>query len=469
MIDSPSLRRQESPLKPTDHSSSTPGEPRPNSGRDWVRWQKAEQLLHDWLTEEPRRQLDKWLAYALREDRRLGKKDRRWYADKIFAGVRYAALTDDLLSTAIDQRLRGHHQTLPSAALYLRVAAHVCGDSDCSAPLTDTEQMLWPTILAAYGEMQAKAARQRDHESLAAALLLAGIPSSLAQELSNRITTSGWSPEQVERFLQLQNSRPPLWLRLNHPEAATEVLAELNGQNFQVHRHNKMPTAIAAEGFRGIYELAAYKQGHVEIQDLASQYIGRAAAAKSGEFVWDACAGGGGKTMQLASDMQAKGVVYASDIRAYKLDEVKRRAQRAALFNIRTTPWDGVTLPKFGREVERHGGFDCVLVDAPCSSSGTWRRNPDARQRVSTDEILELQRLQLQILAKASQAVRPGGRLVYGTCSWLVAENEEVVRQFQLAHLDFDLLEQKLCGAPQEDSDTTFVAVLKRHDTPANA
>jgi 16S rRNA (cytosine967-C5)-methyltransferase len=112
------------------------------------------------------------------------------------------------------------------------------------------------------------------------------------------------------------------------------------------------------------------------------------------------------------------------------------------------------------REVEKRGGYDAVLVDAPCSASGTWRRNPDARNRYP--EVGELPALQGKLLACAAQAVRPGGRLAYATCSFRVEENEDVVRGFLAANPAFTLVQQGMHGCPERDADAMFVALLTR-------
>ena len=199
-----------------------------------------------------------------------------------------------------------------------------------------------------------------------------------------------------------------------------------------------------------------------EIQDLASQHIGESIEVKGKQSVWDCCAGGGGKTMQIAAQLRNKGVIYASDIREFKLEEVKKRAKRAQFFNVRCLPWKGETLPPFQNEIQIKGGFDWVLVDAPCSSSGTWRRNPDAKYRIQCESISELNILQLQILSKASEAVVPGGRLVYSTCSWICEENEWLVESFLKAYPQFKLLQQNLLGSPKENADTMFRAVMEK-------
>ena len=198
---------------------------------------------------------------------------------------------------------------------------------------------------------------------------------------------------------------------------------------------NKMEKAVAIENSRvNLFTLEAFKKGKFEVQDLASQCIGLAANPKRKSRWWDACAGAGGKTLQLADIMGRTGTVVASDIREYKLEDLRLRARRAGFPNIMTRAWDGKTVsPK-----QQHK-FDGVLVDAPCSCGGVWRRNPDGRWILTPEEITEAAKLQYEILSAASPAVAPGGVLVYATCSLFPEENQEVVQKFLTAHPDFEL------------------------------
>jgi 16S rRNA (cytosine967-C5)-methyltransferase len=166
--------------------------------------------------------------------------------------------------------------------------------------------------------------------------------------------------------------------------------------------------------------------------------------------------------------MNSKGTVVASDIRTHKFDDLRRRARRAGLSNIRTKEWKGKALPK------KMTGYDGVLVDAPCSCSGTWRRNPDARWTTQRADVIELAELQLSLLTNAATAVRKDGTLVYATCSMFTRENDHVVQtflrenqQFQLDPfknpLDGTLTDGTLQIWPWDsDCDAMFVARMKR-------
>jgi len=240
------------------------------------------------------------------------------------------------------------------------------------------------------------------------------------------------------------------------------VIDELRAAGFKV---TVREDTLAASGERGIYELACHREGRVEIQDLASQSIGLSVQAEPGHFVWDVCAGGGGKSLQLATIMHNSGAVYATDLRAVALADLRRRARSAGFTSIRAHEWDGALLPDFGKTVTRRGGFDRVLVDAPCSGSGTWRRNPDGRLRADLSDPASLSGLttvQGHLLGVAADGVKPGGRLVYATCSWLAAENEEIVAAFLAARPEFSLVAQAIHGNPAEDADTVFCAVMEK-------
>lgn len=291
--------------------------------------------------------------------------------------------------------------------------------------------------------------------------LWAGLRPQWGTLIVARQKESGWSEQQTALFLQQQTTTPPLWLRVQSAQLPEEIVASLlaQGVNAALDEQN----GIYVRGGRGINTTSDYKQGAIEIQDLASQFIAQAVAVKPGQKIWDACAGAGGKTLAIATRMNNKGVMVATDLHDYKLEELKRRVKRANVFNVRTFSWNGEEPLRLPKEVAQQQGFDWVLVDVPCSSSGTWRRNPDARWRFDETDTNELIQLQQKILQNAAPAVRKGGgALVYATCSWQLSENEEQVKWFLQAHPEFSLEFQRILGAPEVDADTMFVSVLKR-------
>jgi 16S rRNA (cytosine967-C5)-methyltransferase len=186
-----------------------------------------------------------------------------------------------------------------------------------------------------------------------------------------------------------------------------------------------------------LYTHELFKAGHFEIQDEAAQLVTLLTGEKPGSWVVDFCAGGGGKTLALAALMKNKGRLEALDINEYRLEEIKPRLQRAGVHNCRAT----LLKSENDAWVQRHAGqIDTVLVDAPCSGSGTWRRNPDAKWRLTPTRLQELTEIQASVLTSAAHLVKPGGRLVYATCSLLKRENDDQVANFLAYHPDFSLL-----------------------------
>lgn len=239
---------------------------------------------------------------------------------------------------------------------------------------------------------------------------------------------------------------------------------------------------LSADGIRigerpSLNALTMLKNGFVEIQDEGSQLVAQLVDAKPGMRVVDFCAGAGGKTLAIAAQMQNKGKIIACDVLEKRLKRSTERFRRAGIHNIETRvmkderdPW-----------VKKHkDGFDRVLCDAPCSGTGTWRRNPDARWQSLGPGLESLIPLQASILDSAARLVKKGGRLIYATCSMLPEENEMQVEKFLETHSDFKLVPFKtiwkngvslqpecLSLTPaQHNTDGFFAAVMER-EAPA--
>ncbi|HVB69529.1 MAG TPA: RsmB/NOP family class I SAM-dependent RNA methyltransferase [Acetobacteraceae bacterium] len=193
------------------------------------------------------------------------------------------------------------------------------------------------------------------------------------------------------------------------------------------------PWGLRIAGRRNVTAGAAFRAGLVEIQDEGSQLVALLADARPGQTVADFCAGAGGKTLALAMTMQNHGRLIACDVSEPRLDGAIRRLRRAGVHNAERhllTAGD-----KWAKR--RAGAFDRVLVDAPCTGTGTWRRNPDARTRLTPQDLDELVVRQAAILDQAAPLVRNGGKLIYATCSLLAEENEAQVTRFLARHPDF--------------------------------
>ena len=202
------------------------------------------------------------------------------------------------------------------------------------------------------------------------------------------------------------------------------------------------PTALSPLGLRvksrpPLATLNSFKSGMIEVQDEGSQLVALLADAKPGMRVVDFCAGAGGKTLALAAQMQNKGKLVACDVLQGRVDRAATRLNRAGVYNVERLGLSSERDPW----VKRHaGGFDRVLVDAPCSGTGTWRRNPDARWRLKPGDIEELSALQRRILESAARLVKPGGRMIYATCSLLPAENADHLSWIAENLPDFELI-----------------------------
>lgn len=203
-----------------------------------------------------------------------------------------------------------------------------------------------------------------------------------------------------------------------------------------------VPTALSPLGLRvkgrpPLATLQSFKDGLIEVQDEGSQLVALLADPKPGMRVVDFCAGAGGKTLALAAQMQNKGKLIACDVLQGRVDRAATRLNRAGVFNVERRGLSSERDPW----VKRHAGsFDRVLVDAPCSGTGTWRRNPDARWRLKPGDIGELSELQRRILESAARLVKPDGRLIYATCSLLPAENTDHLAWIAEHLPDFELI-----------------------------
>ncbi len=231
----------------------------------------------------------------------------------------------------------------------------------------------------------------------------------------------------------------PLDLRVNVLKGVSrdDVIARLAADGLTAEATHLSPIGIRMAGRPSIMAHPLYRDGTIEIQDEGSQLVALIADARPGQEVMDFCAGAGGKTLAMAASMNNKGRLIASDVLANRLTRAKERFRRAGAHNIQTHPISGETDPW----IKRHKGrFDRVLVDAPCSGTGTWRRNPDQRWRSLGPGLAELLPLQARLIQSAARLVKPGGRLIYATCSMLPAENEDHAEAFLAAHPDFAIV-----------------------------
>ncbi|MQX36285.1 RsmB/NOP family class I SAM-dependent RNA methyltransferase [Roseospira navarrensis] len=224
------------------------------------------------------------------------------------------------------------------------------------------------------------------------------------------------------------NAEAPLDLRANtlktDRDGARAALAEAG---IKATDGPLAPLALRVAGRVNLAATAPFRDGLVEVQDAGSQVAAALAGVTPGMAVCDLCAGAGGKTLALAAAMAGRGRLVACDVSAPRLDRAKVRLRRAGVHNATLHVLDETGRKWLKRQT---GGFDRVLVDAPCSGTGAWRRNPDARWRLAPESLESLAAEQDGLLARAARLVKPGGRLIYVTCSVLRGENEDRVAAF---------------------------------------
>ncbi len=220
----------------------------------------------------------------------------------------------------------------------------------------------------------------------------------------------------------------PIDLRVNTLKAQREqVQAALAAQGIDTQPIAWLGNGLRVSGKPAVDQTNAFEQGWFEVQDAGSQWLSECVDARRGQTVIDFCAGAGGKTLALAAQMKNSGQIYAVDVAAFRLNRLRPRLARSGATNVQPFLIDSEHDPKLGRFKRK---ADRVLVDAPCSGSGTWRRNPDLKWRQQAQGILPLQDQQVSILTEASKLVRKGGRLIYSTCSLFAAENQAVAERF---------------------------------------
>jgi len=252
------------------------------------------------------------------------------------------------------------------------------------------------------------------------------LPDWLAEPLQAALGEEFWP------LVDALNSSAPLDLRVNTFKAKREeVQAALKAGGIESEVTPHSPWGLRVQGKPALNKADTFTKGEVEVQDEGSQLLALLTDAKRGEMVVDFCAGAGGKTLALGASMRNTGRLYAFDTSGHRLAALKPRLARSGLSNVYPIQ---IAHERDDRIKRLAGKIDRVLVDAPCSGLGTLRRNPDMKWRQSPQSVAELQAKQEAILASAARLLKPGGRLVYATCSLLDSENEGIADAFTAAH-----------------------------------
>ena len=268
-----------------------------------------------------------------------------------------------------------------------------------------------------------------------------------------------YSMSFVEALLAAGNERPPMTIRINWLKIVKEDLVRaLKERGFKVENGKICQNAVNVKG-SGLLESDLYEMGLFTPQDESSMLVAEKLNPKHGDIVMDVCAAPGGKTTAIAERMNNTGKIIASDIYRRKLDQVDKEAKRLGITNIETRSWDATRVDS--NMVQK---ADKVLVDVPCSGLGVVRRKPEIKYKEYTDELQLLPKKQLAILSASSSYVKPGGTLVYSTCTVNPEENEKVVAEFLNKHGKFQKVERTLLLPNVNGTDGFFICVMKRDD-----
>jgi 16S rRNA (cytosine967-C5)-methyltransferase len=273
------------------------------------------------------------------------------------------------------------------------------------------------------------------------------LPEWLVQPLKEQLGAEFWP------LVDSLNQSAPLDLRVNTlTDKRPDVQKELKLAGIAAQPTPYSPWGLRLDTKPALTKLDAFARGAIEVQDEGSQLLALLLDAKRGEMVVDFCAGAGGKTLAIGASMRNTGRLYAFDTSAHRLDALKPRLARSKLSNVHPA---AIAHERDERVKRLAGKIDRVIVDAPCSGLGTLRRNPDLKWRQSPQSVQEMTVKQAAILQSAARLLKPGGRLVYATCSLLPQENEEIAQAFSLANSGFNplpaaeiLSNLKVDGAP---------------------
>ncbi len=415
---------------------------------------------------------DDLVADYFRRHRFAGSKDRAAIAEHIYSVLRRRAALD----WWIERRGRGlgcdaRHRLLAALALLEgwtpdAIAAACDGDRFRPAPLSAEESRLVAALAGEKPEPRDMPAEARGN-----------YPAWLGPHLEAVFGRA------LGREMAALNEGAALDLRVNllKEENREAARAALLREGVEAARTPLSPLGLRLFERVPLGTLESFRQGIVEVQDEGSQLAALLADARPGMRVVDFCAGAGGKTLALAAQMRNRGHLVACDVSAARLERATRRLRRAGASIVQRVPIEGAR----DKWVKRHAkSFDRVFLDAPCTGTGTWRRNPDAKWRLRPEDLAELTALQAEILDSAARLAKPGGRVIYVTCSLLREENEAQIERFLAGHADFALLpiagvwRDTVGGEPPAEgemlrltparhgTDGFFVALLERKAEP---
>ena len=377
---------------------------------------------------------DKVVARALKKDKRWGSHDRKFVAETIYEIVRWKRLYTEIAEVkepfdrdkiwrifAVWAVLRGY--TLPDWKYF-----------------EDTP------VRRIKGKFDELTKTRKFRES---------IPDWMDELGVKELGEETWTKE-----LAAQNEQAKVILRVNKLKTTKEKLrAILMDLNIETEFHKDYPDALILTERANVFLTDAFKDGLFEVQDASSQLVAYFLDVQPGMRVVDTCAGAGGKTLHLASLMENKGQLIAMDLYESKLKQLKIRAKRNGAFNIEPRVIESTKTIK-----KLHEKADRVLIDAPCSGLGVLKRNPDSKWKLQPEFIDNIRKVQAEVLENYSKIVKPGGKLVYATCSVLPSENQEQIKHFLSTEIgkEFKFVKDQKVLASESGFDGFYIALLER-------
>jgi len=267
-----------------------------------------------------------------------------------------------------------------------------------------------------------------------------------------------YGKEEVEEICRICNGQAPTYIRVNPLKIDRSSLKAILEKQFPLEECVSSPYGLKLFKRENLFSSKEFQQGLFEMQDEGSQLIALLCKVKPGDLALDYCAGSGGKSLAFAPFMKNQGQIYLHDIRDYALQEAKKRLKRAGIQNAQLLLSNSPHKEKLKRKM------DWVFVDAPCSGSGTFRRNPDGKTKFTEEDLTSLIGKQRTIFEKALSYVKKGGKIIYATCSILQEENEEQVHHF-LSTYPVSLVEPPFFTLPKDgEMDGFFAACFQRQE-----
>ncbi|MEL1254471.1 methyltransferase domain-containing protein [Flavobacterium sp. DGU38] len=377
---------------------------------------------------------DKVVARALKKDKRWGSSDRKFVAETIYEIVRWKRLYAEIAEVK-EPYDRDNLWRMFAVWAVLR-----------GYPIPDWRQL--------EGTPERKIKGRFDELSKVRALK-ESIPDWMDELGVKELGEKVWSKE-----ITAQNQPAKVILRTNTLKGTKESLRNtLMDLNIETEYLKDQPEALVLKERANVFLTDAFKQGLFEVQDANSQLVAGFLDVKPGMRVVDTCAGAGGKTLHIASLMENKGQLIAMDLYESKLKQLKLRAKRNGAFNIEYRIIDTTKVIK-----KLHEKADRVLIDAPCSGLGVLKRNPDSKWKLQPEFIDNIRKVQSEVLESYSKIVKPGGKLVYATCSVLPSENQEQVEKFLKTEIgkQFTFIEDRKLLASESGFDGFYMALLER-------